>query len=49
VSLESRDAQNGYLSRPSEDPATSSRGNYVAFESATTQDDQIYLRYLGPK
>jgi hypothetical protein len=49
VSLESRDAQNGYLSQPSQDPATSSRGNYVAFESATGEDDQIYLRYLGPK
>jgi Tol biopolymer transport system component len=49
VSLESRDAQNGYLSQPSQDPATSSRGNYVAFETATGQDDQIYLRYLGPK
>jgi hypothetical protein len=34
VSLESRDADNGYLSSPSQHPATSSRGNYVPFESA---------------
>lgn len=33
VSLESRDARNGYLASPSQHPATSSRGNYVAFES----------------
>jgi Tol biopolymer transport system component len=33
VSLESRDARNGYLHTPSQHPATSSRGNYVAFES----------------
>jgi Tol biopolymer transport system component len=33
VSLESRDANNGYLHSPSQHPATSSRGNYVAFES----------------
>ena len=31
VSLESRDADNGYLSSPSQHPATSSRGNYVPF------------------
>jgi hypothetical protein len=49
VSLESRDAANGYLSDPSEDPATSSRGNYVAFESLTPTGEQVYLRYLGPK
>jgi hypothetical protein len=49
VSLESRDATNGYLSDPSDDPATSSRGNYVAFESLTPAGDQVYLRYLGPK
>jgi hypothetical protein len=34
VSLESRDAANGYLNAPSQHPATSSRGNYVPFESA---------------
>src|SRR3954452_25449169 len=34
VSLESRDASNGYLKAPSQHPATSSRGNYVPFESA---------------
>jgi hypothetical protein len=33
VSLESRDANNGYLHSPSQHPATSSHGNYVAFES----------------
>jgi hypothetical protein len=49
VSLESRDATNGYLNQPSEDPATSSRGNYVAFESATATGEQVFLRYLGPK
>jgi Tol biopolymer transport system component len=49
VSLESRDAHNGYLSAASQDPATSSRGNYVAFESGTPAGQQIFLRYLGPK
>jgi hypothetical protein len=34
VSLESRDSGNGYLRSPSQHPATSSRGNYVPFESA---------------
>jgi DNA-binding beta-propeller fold protein YncE len=34
VSLESRDAENGYLRTPSQHPSTSSRGNYVPFESA---------------
>jgi hypothetical protein len=49
VSLESRDPNNGYLSYPSQRPATSSRGNYVAFEGLSPQGQQIYLRYLGPK
>jgi Tol biopolymer transport system component len=49
VSLESRDPSNGYLTYPSDNPATSSRGNYVAFESDTPQGHEIYLRYLGPK
>jgi hypothetical protein len=49
VSLESRDATNGYLAGASQNPATSSRGNYVAFESATPVGDEIFLRYLGPK
>jgi Tol biopolymer transport system component len=49
VSLESRDAGNGYLAHPSQNPASSSRGNYVAFESATPVGDEIFLRYLGPK
>jgi hypothetical protein len=45
---------------PSQNPATSSRGNYVAFESADPSIDpsvapranagvQVYVRYLGPK
>jgi hypothetical protein len=34
VSLESRNAVNGYLDTPSQHPATSARGNYVPFESA---------------
>jgi hypothetical protein len=33
VSLESRDSLNGYLGAASYNPATSSRGNYVPFES----------------
>jgi hypothetical protein len=60
VSLESRNSENGYLRMPSQDPATSSRGNYVAFESADPTIDpsvppvlnpgeQVYVRYLGPK
>ncbi|HYZ27907.1 MAG TPA: hypothetical protein VE570_02545 [Thermoleophilaceae bacterium] len=60
VSLESRNAENGYLGMPSQNPATSSRGNYVAFESADPSIDpsvapranagvQVYVRYLGPK
>lgn len=59
VSLESRDWDNHYLASPSVNPSTSSRGNYVMFESADHQIDelitnftgveQIYLRYLGPQ
>lgn len=59
VSLESRDWDNHYLSSPSANPSTSSRGNYVFFQSADRQIDelitnytgieQVYLRYLGPK
>lgn len=59
TSLESRDWDNGYLADPSHNPATSSRGNYVLFESTapqidqlitnTTGEQQIYMRYLGPK
>ncbi|MBK5229681.1 MAG: hypothetical protein JJE27_00765 [Thermoleophilia bacterium] len=59
VSLESRSWDNGYLKRSSAHPASSSRGNYVLFESAAAGIDelisnltgvqQIYLRYLGPK
>ncbi|MFL5826572.1 MAG: hypothetical protein ACJ76V_08625 [Thermoleophilaceae bacterium] len=39
VSLESRNSANGYLSTPSQHPATSSRGNYVPFESADPNID----------
>jgi hypothetical protein len=39
VSLESRSAVNGYLDTPSQHPATSSRGNYVPFESANPDID----------
>lgn len=34
VSIESRDSENGLLPAPSQAPATSSRGNYIPFESA---------------
>lgn len=59
VSLESRDWSNKYLSQSSASPATSSRGNYVLFESTDDGIDQlitnmtgiqqVYLRYLGPQ
>lgn len=59
TSLESRDWDNGYLNAASQNPATSSRGNYVLFESTAESIDQlianqtgiqqVYLRYLGPK
>lgn len=59
TSLESRDWDNHYLESPSSHPATSSRGNYVLFESAdhavdqfignNTNNPQVYLRYLGPQ
>ncbi|MGH2905204.1 MAG: hypothetical protein ACRDKI_00365 [Solirubrobacterales bacterium] len=59
VSLESRNWENGYLAKASENPASSSRGNYVLFESADKQIDelisnltgisQLYMRYLGPQ
>lgn len=61
VSLESRSTGNDFLDRDSGDPATSSRGNYVPFESESTllapptafgpgsRPHQIYLRYLGPQ
>ncbi|MBI4898334.1 MAG: hypothetical protein HY827_08190 [Actinobacteria bacterium] len=59
VSLESRDWDNHYLKNPSANPASSSRGNYVLFESADPNIDQlienlsgnqqVYMRYLGPK
>jgi hypothetical protein len=39
VSLESRNAQNGYLDSASQHPATSARGNYVPFESANPDID----------
>ena len=49
VSLESRDAANGYLSSPSQHPATSSRGNYVPFESANPLIDLPLAQQLFPK
>jgi hypothetical protein len=49
VSLESRDADNGYLSSPSQHPATSSRGNYVPFESANPLIDLPLAQQLFPK
>ena len=59
VSLESRDWENGYLAKASENPASSSRGNYVLFESTDKNIDelianltgvqQLYMRYLGPQ
>jgi hypothetical protein len=49
VSLESRDADNGYLDSPSQHPATSSRGNYVPFESADPLIDLPLAQQLFPK
>lgn len=59
VSLESRNWDNKYLTTSSAKPKTSSRGNYVLFESADQSIDQlianftgipqVYMRYLGPK
>jgi hypothetical protein len=49
VSLESRNAENGYLSSPSQHPATSSRGNYVPFESANPLIDLPLAQQLFPK
>jgi len=44
VSLESRNAVNGYLNFPSQHPATSARGNYVPFESANPGIDVTAAR-----
>jgi hypothetical protein len=49
VSLESRNADNGYLNSPSQHPATSSRGNYVPFESANPLIDLPLAQQLFPK
>src|SRR3954454_11228387 len=49
VSLESRDAENGYLNSPSQHPATSSRGNYVPFETANLLVDLPLAQQLFPK
>jgi hypothetical protein len=49
VSLESRDAENGYLNSPSQHPATSSRGNYVPFETANLLVDIPLAQRLYPK
>lgn len=48
VSLESRDADNGYLSSPSQHPTSSSRGNYVPFESANPLIDLPLATQLFP-
>lgn len=48
VSLESRDAENGYLATPSQAPATSSRGNYVPFESANPLIDLPLVQRVAP-
>ncbi|MFL5827973.1 MAG: hypothetical protein ACJ76V_15730 [Thermoleophilaceae bacterium] len=45
ASLESRTANNLFLATPSMNPATSSHGNYVLFES----NGMVYLRYEGPE
>jgi hypothetical protein len=44
-SLESRLSVDHFMATPSTNPATSSHGNYVAFESGGT----VYLRYEGPQ
>lgn len=49
VSLESRDAENGYIFSPSQHPATSSRGNYVPFESANPLIDLPLAERLVPQ
>jgi hypothetical protein len=45
ASLESRSANNLFLTTPSTNPATSSHGNYVLYESG----GMVYLRYEGPQ
>ena len=49
VSLESRDAENGYIYSASQHPATSSRGNYVPFESANPLIDLPLAARVLPK
>jgi hypothetical protein len=44
ASLESRTADNLFLTTPSTNPSTSSHGNYVLYESG----GMVYLRYEGP-
>lgn len=48
VSLESRNADNGYLSSASQAPSTSSRGNYVPFESANPLIDLPLVQQVAP-
>ena len=48
VSLESRDSENGYLGSPSQAPVTSSRGNYVPFESANPLIDLPLVQQVAP-
>lgn len=60
VSVESRNYANKYVDGPSENPSTSLRGNYVLFQSKAPsidrlirnlggEENQVYMRYLGPK
>ena len=56
--IDSLDSQNHFVSGPSENPAPSTRHNYVLIESVDTNIDNaipnaasqrnIYLRYDGP-
>jgi len=48
VSLESRDSDNGYIASASQNAATSSRGNYVPFESANPLIDLPLAPVLAP-
>jgi Tol biopolymer transport system component len=47
VSLESRNALNGYLDTPSQHPATSARGNYVPFETANPDIDPAAAAHVS--
>lgn len=49
VSLESRDSDNGFLRSASQSPATSSRGNYVPFESGNPLIDKPLAATIFPQ